>query len=123
MQNLNDATLDRSYDYDHVGRLIVSTTGTNARHHTGQGGTPQHEGPYSQIYGYDAWGNRTSMEGWGGVGRTETVGYTNNKRNGFTYDAAGNLTNDLGQTFTYDVTGQQATAKLWWLLFAAVLRW
>jgi len=51
------------------------------------------------------------MEGWGGVGRTEAVGYTNNRRNAFSYDAAGNLTNDLGQTFTYDATGQQATAS------------
>jgi RHS repeat-associated protein len=39
------------------------------------------------------------------------VSYTNNRRNGFTYDAAGNLTNDLGQTFTYDATGQQASAS------------
>ena len=37
--------------------------------------------------------------------------YTGNRRNGFSYDAAGNLTNDLGQTFTYDATGQQATAS------------
>ena len=51
------------------------------------------------------------MEGWGGIGRVETTTYTNNRRNGFTYDAAGNLTNDLGQTFTYDATGQQATAS------------
>jgi len=32
---------------------------------------------------------------------------TNNKRNGFTYDAAGNLTNDLGQGFSYDATGSR----------------
>ena len=57
------------------------------------------------------WGNRTYIEGWGGIGRTETVSYTNNRRNGFSYDAAGNVTNDLGQTFTYDATGQQATAS------------
>jgi len=31
--------------------------------------------------------------------------------NGFTYDAAGNLTNDGGQSFSYDATGQQATAS------------
>jgi len=110
-QNLNDPTLDRSYDYDHVGRAVHFTSGSNARHHTGQGGTPLNDGPYSQSYGFDVWGNRTSMEGWGGIGRTETASYTNNRRNGFTYDAAGNLTNDQGQTFTYDATGQQATAS------------
>jgi RHS repeat-associated protein len=110
-QNINDPTLDRSYDYDHVGRPTHFTSGSNARHHTGQGGTPLHDGPYSQGYAFDVWGNRTWMEGWGGMGHNETVSYTNNKRDGFTYDAAGNLTNDLGQTFTYDATGQQVTAS------------
>jgi len=37
--------------------------------------------------------------------------YTGNRRNGFTYDAAGNLTNDIGQNFTYDVTGQQTASS------------
>ena len=110
-QNLDDATLDRSYDYDHVGRPTHFTSGSNARHHTGQGGTPLNDGPYSQGYSFDVWGNRTYIEGWGGIGRTETVSYTNNGRNGFGYDSAGNLTNDLGQTFTYDATAQQATAS------------
>jgi len=118
-QNLNDPTLDRSCDYDHVGRAVHFTSGSNTRHHTGQGGTPLNDGPYSQSYGFDVWGNRTSMEGWGGIGRVETASYTNNRRNGFTYDATGNLTNDQGQTFTYDATGQQATASLQWLSVTA----
>ena len=94
-----------------MGRPTHFTSGSNARHHTGQGGTPLNDGPYSQSYAFDVWGNRTYIEGWGGIGRTETVSYTNNRRNGFSYDAAGNVTNDLGQTFTYDATGQQATAS------------
>jgi RHS repeat-associated protein len=61
----------------------------------------------------------THKYGWGGevqggspTASTDiTYSYTGNRRNGFSYDAAGNLTNDLGQTFTYDVTGQQATAS------------
>ena len=110
-QNLTDPTLDRSYDYDHVGRPTHFTSGSNARHHTGQGGPILNDGPYSQGYTFDVWGNRTYIEGWGGIGRFETSGYTNNTRNGFTYDAAGNLTNDLAQVFTYDATGQQATAS------------
>ena len=75
--------------------------------------------PYSQGYDYDVWGNVTHKYGWGGEvqGGTPTAStdityaYTGNRRNGFSYDAAGNLTNDLGQTFTYDATGQQATAS------------
>ena len=37
--------------------------------------------------------------------------YTGNRRDGFSYDAAGNLTNDIGQQFTYDVTGQQTASS------------
>ena len=113
-QNVDDPTLDRSYDYDHLGRPTHFTSGSNARNHTGQGGTVLNDGPYSQGYSFDVWGNRTYFEGWGGIGgagRTDTASYTNNRRNGFTYDGAGNLTNDGGQTFTYDATGQQATAS------------
>jgi RHS repeat-associated protein len=77
------------------------------------------DGPYSQGYDYDVWGNVTHKFGWGGEVQGGTAGqtsdiyytYTNNRRNGFSYDAAGNLTNDLGQTFTYDVTGQQTNAS------------
>ena len=65
------------------------------------------------------WGNVTHKYGWGGevqggspgVSTDITYSYTGNRRNGFSYDAAGNLTNDLGQNFTYDVTGQQTQAS------------
>jgi RHS repeat-associated protein len=117
-QNIQDATLDRSYEYDHLGRLAISHSGAEARAHaySGQWGTA--DGPFSQGYEYDAWGNVTHKYGWGGevqggspsASTDFTYSYTNNRRNGFSYDAAGNLTNDIGQTFTYDATGQQATA-------------
>ena len=110
-QNVNDPTLDRAFDYDHVGRPTHFTSGSNARHFTGQGGTVLNDGPFSHGYNFDVYGNRTYIEGWGGIGRVETATYTNNRRNGFTYDAAGNLTNDQGQSFTYDATGQQASAS------------
>src|SRR6266542_2175089 len=71
-----------------------------------------------QEYDYDQWGNMTHRWGWGGEvqggGADQTshiyYNYTNNKRNDFTYDAAGNLTGDNVQTYTYDATGAQATA-------------
>ncbi len=110
-QNINDGTLDRSYDYDHVGRLAVSHTGGEARSHMGIGPGGVVDGPYSQRYYYDKWGNITQREGWGGDNPNFTATYANNKRVGLTYDAAGNLTNDGGQNFTYDATGQAATAS------------
>jgi RHS repeat-associated protein len=117
-QNIQDATLDRSYEYDQVGRLAVSHSGTEARAHVGTGSWGTQDGPYSQGYEFDVWGNVTHKYGWGGEvqGGSPTAStdinysYTGNRRNGFSYDAAGNLTNDLGQTFTYDATGQQTLA-------------
>ena len=117
--SIYDSSLDRSYEYDNIGRLAVSHSGAEARAHaySGQWGTM--DGPYSQGYDYDVWGNVTHKYGWGGEVQGGSAGqssdiyysYTGNRRNGFSYDAAGNLTNDLGQTFTYDATGQQATAS------------
>lgn len=118
--SIYDPTLDRSYEYDNVGRLVISHSGTEARAHVGTGQWGTMDGPYSQGYDYDVWGNITRKYGWGGEvqggspgqnGPDVTRSYTNNRIDGFSYDAAGNLTNDLGQTFTYDATGQQATAS------------
>ena len=110
-QNINDASLDRSYDYDQVGRLIASRSGAEARSHAGLGSGGIVSGPYAQRYSYDVWGNITSREGWGGENPVFTATYTNNKRTGLIYDAAGNLTNDGSQAYTYDATGQAATAS------------
>jgi RHS repeat-associated protein len=108
-QNLNDATLDRSFNYDQVGRLQSSYTGSSARAHVGIGGSWLSDGPYAaQGYVYDVWGNNVSRTGWGGANPQYSAAFTNNKMNGFTYDATGNLTDaGGGWTFTYDVTGQQ----------------
>ena len=110
-RNLDDETLDRYFGYDHVGRLWISRSGNEARLAIGEQVPLLYNGPYSQVYQYDYWGNMTYREGWGGANASFTATYTNNKRSGFIYDAAGNLTNDLSQTFTYDATGQQATAS------------
>lgn len=104
-----DPTLDRSYDYDQVGRLFNSYTGTEARAHTGRpgGAWEVHDGPYSQAYLKDVWGNVTQKMGRAGDPDQFVATYTNNRRDGFSYDASGNLTFDRGQRFTYDATGQQ----------------
>jgi RHS repeat-associated protein len=119
-QNLIDPTLDRSYDYDHVGRLIEARTASEARGHLiGQGGTQ--DGPYAQSYRYDQMGNMWYRVGWGGWFNPwleQSPNYVNNRLTtipgtsvSMTYDAAGNLTNDGSQTYTYDATGQQTYAS------------
>jgi YD repeat-containing protein len=111
VRNVDDETLDRYYGYDHVGRLGVSRSGSEARLAIGEQVPLAYDGPYSHGYQYDQFGNITYREGWGGENPAYTASYTNNRRNGFSYDDAGNLTNDGGQTFTYDATGQQTYAS------------
>jgi cytochrome c peroxidase len=113
-QSLNSGTLNRSYEYDQVGRLIESQTGSDARYHAGVTTTPgTGDGPYGQTYAYDKWGNMTSRQGRGGA---DYVPYTGtftirNQRQGHTFDAAGNLTTAGAWTYTYDATGQQREAR------------
>jgi YD repeat-containing protein len=64
--SITDATLDRSYEYDSLGRLVVSHSGAEARAHVGTGQWGTMDGPYSQGYDYDVWGNVTHKFGWGG---------------------------------------------------------
>ncbi len=110
--NTNDSALDRSYDYDHLGRLNVSHSGAEARAHIGLGSWGTLDGPYSHHYNYDQWGNITYRAGWGGMNPSYSASFTNNRINGITYDAAGNLIDaGGGWTFTYDATGQQATSN------------
>jgi YD repeat-containing protein len=106
-----DDKLDRSYDYDQVGRLTVSHTGYEARLHMNRqgAGDSTNYGAYSQVYSYDQWGNMTSRAGWGGFNPSASYSYTNNRNNSLQYDAAGNVTND-GQAFTYDAAGRQVTS-------------
>jgi RHS repeat-associated protein len=112
-RNIYDSTLDRSYDYDHVGRLTIAYSGMDARAHVGVPGSSWgvQDGPYASPTFYDVYGNQIGRQGWGGANWWFSATYTNNKRDGFTYDAAGNLLNDLGQNFTYDATGQQTSAS------------
>ena len=117
-RSLNDDTLDRSYEYDHVGRLVIAHSGAEARAHayTGQWGTM--DGPFSLGYEYDVYGNQTKRYGWGGIlggtpgsNNEHTASFSGNRRAGFTYDAAGNLTFDLGQNFSYDADQRQVSAS------------
>jgi RHS repeat-associated protein len=110
VRNLDDQTLDRWFAYDQVGRLVVSRSGTEARIAFGEQIPVAYDGPYSQGYAYDVWGNRTHIEGWGGVGRWEDHTYTNNRRDGMQYDAAGNGVDGNWFTFSFDAASRQTRA-------------
>ena len=99
----NDGVFDRAYDYDHVGRLQAARTGSEAR-----GGTTQ-DGPFKQTYGYDVWENTTSRSHrlWTQSTQTESVNFTNNRRQYWFYDNEGNLTGDFDAVYGYDAAGRQ----------------
>src|SRR5438552_12994949 len=91
-QNTGDGTFERSYEYDNVGRLIVSHSGAEARAHVGLGAWGTMNGPYSLGFNYDQWGNMTDRYGWGGevqlgspgVSTDMPITYTaKNQRNNF----------------------------------------
>ena len=114
--------LDRSYEYDQVGRLGIAHSGAEAKAHAINGPWGIMDGPFSQGYDYDVWGNVTHRYGWGGevMGGTSTDiyytyatgtnGVVNNRRNGFTYDNAGNLKSDGAQNLGYDAAGRQVSS-------------
>jgi RHS repeat-associated protein len=119
-QNLYDSTLDRSHQYDQVGRLVASYSGTAARAHIGQAEWPAiNDGPYWHLYEYDKWGNQTKREGEGGWNAAFTASYNDKnqlKRDPATgalmeYDASGNMVYDGYGRFTYFGTGQQASVS------------
>lgn len=97
-------TFDRSYKYDHAGRLIEAFTGAKAREET-----TDNQGLYQQTYGYNAFNNLTNRTGW--VWGTEAVpdnaSYTNNRRLYFGYDAEGNNTANSQYNYSYDAAGRR----------------
>lgn len=97
---------DRSYSYDHVGRLTQARTDGEARGQTGSG-------PYHQDYVYDVWNNlgRTNNTLWGYPQPTDAPTYTNNRHPGMFYDNAGNVTASGGISHTYDAASRQTYAS------------
>ena len=103
---INGQARDQSFTYDNVGRLVTAT------------GTGSGLGAWQRRYGYDRWGNRTGV--WNAVSggtQLQTVsiavsgGAPTNRINtvteggavaSYSYDAAGNVTNDGRHTYQYD---------------------
>ncbi len=112
--DLTDDRFDRAYAYDHTARLSRGLTGSEARVFVGQPAGDGAQGPYAQTYSYDVWGNLTGKTGqhWS-KGQTFTATYADNKRAGWSYDAAGNMLSDdsrYGRQYTYDAAGRKVAA-------------
>ncbi len=113
VHNTTDGTFDRSYFYDHVGRLVENRVGGYAR-----GDFVQM--PYYETFGYDALSNLTARDTdtWNLQAHySDTAGYGNNRRSGWGYDADGRNTTIDTRTNTFDAVGQQiqmsAPQQIW----------
>lgn len=100
---------DRSFQYDHAGRLKAARTSWEAHGQTAS------ETPYHQNYSYDVWGNATSRQNrnWNREINLTHV-YNNNRESTWQYDADGRVTDSQERGFTsnarlrqvYDAAGR-----------------
>lgn len=101
---------DRSYRYDHAGRLEEAFSGTQALSFIKP--APSNSVPYWQKYEYDAWGNTKQRENqyWSQADTYEVdFDEHNRRRNEFglidSHDAQGNVVGDPTVVYTYDTAG------------------
>jgi len=111
VHNATDANFDRSYVYDHAGRMSRASTGSDARGET-SGYTP-----YRENFGYDSWSNLTDRDSstWNQYPLNDAATYTNNRRGGWGYDADGRNTTIGTRSYTFDADGQMTllTGQRW----------
>jgi len=97
----------QSYDYtDGLNRLTTVKEAVNSAVQ------------WTQNYGYDRFGNRTSLTNGGAQGgllptnTTPPIDASTNRISGYSYDSAGNVLGDTaGSTFTFDAENRQLTAS------------
>jgi hypothetical protein len=102
-----DDRFDRAFSYDQVGRVSEAYSGSEARdfYYGGNSGAPT--GAYRQSYQYSPYNQITQQTNrlWS---QNETVSnsFVNNRLQGWSYDAAGGLTNDGSINYTRDAAGR-----------------
>lgn len=94
---------DRSYTYDHVGRVTAAFSGPEAR---GEADTDVR--PYHLIFSHDAMNHLTSRNGrlWSMPGPSEARSYSSERNIYWSYDADGRLTNSQETQYSYDAAGR-----------------
>ena len=105
--DLNDGRFDRKYEFDFSARLKEAYSGTEAH------GRPpsQATGPYRQSYTYDEYNDVLTRSGrmWTGYDSDSATYTSDNKRQGWSYDNAGNALTTFDGTYTYDAAGRPVT--------------
>ncbi|MBC7899343.1 MAG: RHS repeat protein [Saprospiraceae bacterium] len=103
---------DRSYAYDHMGRLTEAETGAEAR---GETGTPDRNLiPYKHNYTYNAFGNVTSRSTYTWTADDdESHIWTNNRVSNWIYDADGRVKQTPENKYYYDASGEVVMSTLY----------
>ena len=109
-QNVGLGKFDRSYAYDHAGRMIEALSGPAAR-----GEADVDNRPYKLSYAYDALNHLTETGGrlWSAPHEMLTGSgvYVNDKNTGWQYDADGRLTSAVETLYTYDGAGRAVQVR------------
>jgi YD repeat-containing protein len=102
IHNLLDSNFDRSYSFDHLGRLSEAKTGGAAR--SDYGATP-----YYESFNYNVWGDTTSRftNTWDQQSFDDAASYTNGKRDDWGYDEDGRNTSIDARNYQFDAGGRQ----------------
>jgi YD repeat-containing protein len=109
VHNTTDINFDRSFTFDHAGRLTAAATGGEARHDTGPV-------PMFETFQYNVWDNTTSRfnESWLND-FYDSASYTNGRRAGWTYDADGRVSTIDTRSYSYDAAAKtrSLTGQRW----------
>jgi YD repeat-containing protein len=107
-RNNGSGMFDRSYTYDHLGRVIEAASGPLAR---GEADTDQR--PYNLSYEYDELSHLKQSVGrvWETPHETNagTGVYVNDKNTSWQYDVDGRLTNSGETQYSFDAAGRVTT--------------
>src|SRR6266849_5701968 len=102
-----DDRFDRAFSYDQSARVSDAYSGSEARDFINGGNSGAPTGPYHQSYQYDQFNQVTQQTNrlWS---QTQTTynNFVNNRLDGWSYDADGQITHDDSMTYSHDAAGQ-----------------
>ncbi|HKB65751.1 MAG TPA: hypothetical protein VKC61_07815 [Pyrinomonadaceae bacterium] len=104
VHNMTDQNFDRSYSYDHAGRIIEAKSGGDVN------GYQYAPTPYHETFGYDGFSNLTARQSdsWNGqTSDTDSATYTNSRRTEWGYDADGRNIAIGSRSITFDAAGRR----------------
>jgi len=102
-----DDRFDRAFSYDNAGRAAESYSGSEARDYINGTNSGAPTGAYRQSYQYDVFNQVTQQTNriWSQTQTTSNT-FVNNRLQGWSYDAAGGLTNDGSINYARDAAGE-----------------